>query len=188
MTEFASTSAVSENQLRNRRRWLLGAVASVAALGGIGLAWRNSQSQAVLQTVESGLWQLEFATPQGALLRMNSLQGKPVVLNFWATWCPPCVEELPLLSDFYQQNSANGWQVLGLAVDQPDPVNRFLTRVPVTFPVVMAGMSGIELSRSLGNLSGALPFTVVLGSDGLVAHRKMGKVTVADLHQWTELK
>jgi thiol-disulfide isomerase/thioredoxin len=119
---------------------------------------------------------------------MKSLRGKPVVLNFWATWCPPCVEELPLLSDFYQQNSANGWQVLGLAVDQPDPVNRFLTRVPVTFPVVMAGMSGIELSRSLGNLSGALPFTVVLGSDGFVAHRKMGKVTVADLRQWTELK
>jgi thiol-disulfide isomerase/thioredoxin len=188
MTEFESTSAVSENQLRNRRRWLLGAVASAAALGGIGLARRNSQSQAVMQSVESGLWQLEFATPQGALLRLSSLQGKPLVLNFWATWCQPCVEELPLLSDFYQKNLANGWQVLGFAVDQPDPVNRFLTRVPVTFPVVMAGMSGIELSRSLGNLSGALPFTVVLGSDGHVAHRKMGKLTVADLRQWRELK
>ena len=188
MTESTSSPDPAENAARTRRRWLIGAVAGVAALGGIGLGWRKYQPQAMSPTAESELWPLEFATPDGRLLRMAALRGKPVLLNFWATWCPPCVEELPLVSRFYQENSAKGWQVMGLAVDQLEPVQRFLVRAPVTFPVAMAGMPGIEISRSLGNLSGSLPFTVVLGSDGRVAHRKMGKVTPDDLRAWALLK
>jgi len=188
MTESTSSPDPAENSSRTRRRWLIGAVAGAAALGGMGLAWRKYQPQAMSPAAESELWPLEFVTPDGRLLRMAALRGKPVLLNFWATWCPPCVEELPLLSRFYQENSAKGWQVMGLAVDQLEPVKHFLAKTPVTFPVAMAGMPGIELSRSLGNLSGGLPFTVVLGSDGLVAHRKMGKVTPDDLRAWALLK
>jgi thiol-disulfide isomerase/thioredoxin len=170
-----------------RRRWLVGAVAGAAALSGAGLAWRIFQSQTTSPTAEAALWQQEFGTPDGGVLRMAVLRGKPVLLNFWATWCPPCVEELPLLNRFYQENIANGWQAVGLAVDQLEPVKRFLRQTPLTFPVAMAGLPGIDLSRSLGNLSGGLPFTVVLGSNGLVAHRKIGKVTVNDLHAWASL-
>lgn len=183
-----SSELLPDQPSGGRRRWLLGAVASAAALGGVGLAWRNYQPQAMSPTVEAGLWQLAFTMPEGGALNMASLRGKPVLLNFWATWCPPCVEELPLLSGFFREHSAKGWQVLGLAVDQLAPVQRFLAKAPVTFPVAMAGMPGLEISRSLGNLSGALPFTVVLGSDGRVAHRKMGKVTPQDLLAWAALK
>jgi len=171
-----------------RRRWLLGAVGAVAALGGAGLAWRRFQPQAITPAAEAALWQLSFATPEGGTLRMDALRGKPVLLNFWATWCPPCVEELPLLSNFSRENSAKGWQVLGLAVDQLAPVKRFLAQSPVAFSVGMAGMAGVEMSKSLGNLSGSLPFTVVLGSDGLVAHRKMGRISPEDLLVWTSIK
>jgi len=188
MTESTHSFDPAKNPSRDRRRWLVGAVAGAAALGGIGLAWQTYQPQTMSPTAESALWPLEFATPDGSLLRMAALRGKPVLLNFWATWCPPCVEELPLLSRFYQENSANGWQVIGLAVDQLEPVKRFLARSPVTFPVAMAGLPGMEISQALGNLSGGLPFTVVLGSDGLVAHRKMGKVTPDDLLAWAVLK
>lgn len=184
MTELTPSPEFAKNPSRGRRRWLMAAVAGAAALGGAGLAWRNYRPQTMSQNAESGLWQLEFATPDGSLLRMASLRGKPLLLNFWATWCPPCVEELPLLSSFYHVNSAKGWQVIGLAVDQLDPVKRFLAQAPVTFPVALAGIPGIEISRTLGNLSGALPFTVVLGSDGLVAYRKIGKVTPGDLRAW----
>ena len=172
----------------SRRRWLMAGVAGAATVGGVGLAWRTYRPQPVAQNAESGLWQLELATPQGSLLRLAALRGRPLLLNFWATWCPPCVEELPLLSRFYQENAGKGWQVLALAVDQQDPVKRFLAQSPVSFPVVMAGTVGIELYRSLGNLIGGLPFTVVLGSDGRVAHRKMGKITADDLQAWTRLK
>ena len=188
MTELSPSPERAEQTAHSRRRWLLGAVAGAAALGGVGLAWRTYQPQTMSPGAESGLWQLAFATPDGSTLSMSALRGKPVLLNFWATWCPPCVEELPLLSSFYQENLAKGWQVLGLAVDQLAPVKRFLANAPVTFPVALAGLPGVELSRSLGNLSGGLPFTVVLGSDGLVAHRKMGKVTPDNLRAWTLLK
>jgi thiol-disulfide isomerase/thioredoxin len=109
------------------------------------------------------------------------------VLNFWATWCPPCVDELPLLDRFFVENARKGWQVLGLAVDQAAAVNAFLERAPVRFPIAMAGVAGIELSKSLGNLSGGLPFTVVLGSRGNVLQRKIGRIGIQDLHAWAQL-
>ncbi|MBL8335657.1 MAG: TlpA family protein disulfide reductase, partial [Rhodoferax sp.] len=101
---------------------------------------------------------------------------------------PPCVEELPLLDRFFAENSANGWQVLGLAVDQAAPVQSFLQRMPLRFPVALAGFPGIELSKSLGNLTGGLPFTVVLGHNGAVLHRRIGRVTADDLQLWRQLR
>jgi len=169
---------------QSRRRWLVGAVAGAATLGGIGLAWRTLEKAPVPQTLDSSFWQLEFATPGGQTLTMHSMHGKPLLLNFWASWCPPCIEELPLLSNFFKENSANGWQVLGLAVDELDPVKRFLAHSPLSFPVALAGISGIELSKSLGNLIGGLPFTVVIDPTAKVIHRKMGKVTPDELRAW----
>ena len=169
---------------QSRRRWLVGAVAGAATLGGIGLAWRTLEKAPVPQTLDSSFWQLEFATPGGQTLTMHSMHGKPLLLNFWASWCPPCIEELPLLSNFFKENSANGWQVLGLAVDELDPVKRFLAHSPLSFPVALAGLSGIELSKSLGNLIGGLPFTVVIDPTAKVIHRKMGKVTPDELRAW----
>ena len=121
------------------------------------------------------------------MLATSAFKGKPLVLNFWATWCTPCVEELPLINNFFLQNKIKSWQVLGLAVDQAVPVARFLAQSPLSFPVALAGFPGIEISRSLGNLSGALPFTVVFDSTGHVLHRKMGRLTIDDLRAWERL-
>jgi len=176
-----------------RRRWLLGGVAVLAAVGGATVAWRRQTPAtpvaegAPVSGPAGGLWSLQLSTPQGSPMALAALRGRPLLVNFWATWCPPCIEELPLLSSFFQQNSSKGWQVLGIAVDQADAVNRFLARSPVSFAVAMAGMAGLELSKSLGNLSGGLPFTVVLTADGEVAHRKIGRVTESDLSAWSGL-
>jgi thiol-disulfide isomerase/thioredoxin len=105
-------------------------------------------------------------------------------MNFWATWCPPCVKEMPLLDQFHRQHRAAGWQVVGLAVDGPTPVRQFLARVPVGFAIGLAGFDGTELSRRLGNERGALPFTVVFGKEGRVLHRKLGEVTPEELATW----
>lgn len=167
---------------------LYAAVAGLAAAGGAGLAWWRFQPHAVEPGAEAALWSMEFEKPEGGTLSLHALSGKPLVINFWATWCPPCVEELPLLNAFYRQHAANGWQVVGLAIDQPSAVRKFLQRMPLDFPIGLAGLGGSDLGRSLGNLTGGLPFTVVLGGEGRVLHRKMGQVTPEDLQLWTALK
>lgn len=170
-----------------RRRWLFAGVAAAAALGGGGLAWWRFQPHGMADGAEQALWGQTFTTPEGAPLAMEAFRGKPLLVNFWATWCPPCVEELPLLNRFFGEHQARGWQVVGLAIDQPSAVRKFLARLPLDFPVGMAGMGGTELGRALGNLQGGLPFTVLLGANGRVVHRKMGQLTADDLAQWGRL-
>ncbi|HSV81687.1 MAG TPA: TlpA disulfide reductase family protein [Ramlibacter sp.] len=169
-----------------RRRLLLGGVAAAAALAGAGVAWWRLRPEAADDgAAVARLWGLQFQSPQGTPVAMAGFRGRPLLLNFWATWCPPCVEEMPLLDAFYRQNTARGWQVLGLAVDQPSAVRSWLQKTPVSFPIGLAGLDGTELARSLGNLVGGLPFTVVLGPDGSVRQRRMGRVSASDLQAWS---
>jgi thiol-disulfide isomerase/thioredoxin len=172
----------------DRRRLLYGGVAAVALAAGAGVAWWKKRLQEPEAGATDALWSLEFDTPSGSRLAMQSLRGKPLLLNFWATWCPPCVDELPLLDGFFRQNSANGWQVVGLAIDQPSAVRTFLARMPLSFPIGLAGLGGTELSKAMGNQAGGLPFTVVVGAAGEVLHRRMGRVAPADLDAWSRAK
>ncbi|WP_182118830.1 TlpA disulfide reductase family protein [Acidovorax sp. FHTAMBA] len=184
----SASAAPGARPSHSRRRLLYAGVAGAAALGGAGLAWWKFQPHAMEEGVEQALWSMEFERPEGGVVSLQSMAGKPLLLNFWATWCPPCVDELPMLNDFYRQQSPAGWQVLGLAIDQPSAVRKFLQRIPLEFPVGLAGLGGTDLGRSLGNLTGGLPFTVVLGASGRVLHRKMGQLTPQDLKQWAALR
>ena len=174
----------TQNMPVKRRRALYALAATAAGLAGAGWAWwRHSPAQ-----IDEGralqIWDLEFDAPIGKRLALSGLRGRPLLVNFWATWCPPCVEELPLLNAFYRQNSTNGWQVLGVAVDQAAPVQAFLGRQPLDFPVVLAGLEGLNLSRQLGNEAGGLPFTVLFDAEGKVRQRKIGKLNAEDLDRW----
>lgn len=193
----------------NRRNMALGAAAAVAAAAGVGVAWWRqgrvggagsaggpaAGASAGAAASQPGLnelsldalrnfWTLSFETPDSQSLPMASLRGKPLLINFWATWCPPCIEELPLLDSFYRTNKAKGWQVLGLAVDQPSAVRKWLQGKPLSFPVGMAGFQGTELVKSFGNTSGSLPFTLVVSAAGAVMARKTGQVTPDELQLW----
>lgn len=177
-----------ENGNLSRRHWLTAAGAmGLVGLGGGLVACSKPAEAPVLTEAETRFWQQKFPTLPDGSLETASFKGKPLVLNFWATWCPPCVEELPLLNTFFAENKAKGWQVLGLAVDQVGPVTRFLTQNPLAFSIAMAGFAGTEVSQSLGNVSGGLPFTVVFGTAGNVLHRKMGRLNVDDLRAWTAI-
>jgi len=181
MTEAAATNAGTSA----RRRLLVGAVAAAATAAGLGAGWWRLRSGDAALGAADALWKLSFATPSGGELAMASLRGRTVLVNFWATWCPPCVEEMPMLDAFAQQQSAKGWQVVGLAIDQPSSVRQFLARTPVRYPIGLAGLDGTDLVRTLGNTSGGLPFTVLLGPDGALRQRRMGKLSRADLDAWT---
>jgi thiol-disulfide isomerase/thioredoxin len=181
-TSPQSSDDVASDPQTDRRRFL--AVTGVAGLIAAGLGWatwHKQQARALSPEAAQLLWSSTFDTPQGTPLVLDSLRGKPLLINFWATWCTPCVQEIPLLMDFYRQHAANGWQLLGLAIDQPTPVKRFIAEMNMTYPVALAGLNGTELMKALGNERGGLPFTMALAADGRILMKKLGQLHAPDL-------
>ncbi len=171
-----------------RRAWIVGGVAVAAALAGAGgqlwQAQRSRQRAERFDAETGGLWAMRFAQPGGGELVMASLLGRPLLLNFWATWCPPCVKEMPEIDRFHRSHGPRGITVVGLAVDGPTPVREFLGRTPVGYSIGLAGLEGTELSRRLGNDRGALPFTALFGADGRPLRRKLGETHYDELVAW----
>ena len=183
---------MSHSPLSTARRRTLQALGGGAALAGLG-AWlwsSASQRQAArkVQMAADRLMQERFADPQGGVVDMAALRGAPLLVNFWATWCPPCVHELPLLDRFYAENKANGWQVLGIAADRAQAVQAFLRRTPLAFAVAVAdGGKGLALAGELGNTKGGLPFSVALHASGKLLGSKLGQLNLTDLALWQQM-
>ncbi len=174
-----ATAAVENLQIK--RRWILGLGAVGGLVAGGLLSWfKHEPSTPSTQNLQR-LWGSSYQHPNGDDVDWNQFKGRHLIINFWATWCGPCVEEMPLIDRFYKENKANGWQVVGLAIDQPSRVKAFLSQTPVSYPVVLAGLGGTELSQALGNESGALPFTIILDANEHVLFKKIGKLKVEEL-------
>jgi thiol-disulfide isomerase/thioredoxin len=163
-----------------RRSLVVGAAGAAAAAAGVGgYLWRTG----AVRTYEP-LWSLRFPQPDGGELVMAERRGKPLLLNFWATWCAPCIKEMPELDRFARDFGGRGWQVIGLAIDGPTPVREFLLKRPVGFAIGLAGMDGTDLARDLGNPQGGLPFTVVFDAVGRLVHRKLGQTSYDEVARW----
>lgn len=163
--------------LRRRELLLIGAVATAAAAAGgvVGALALQSRSGA------GALLSAAFADLSGEVRPIWNGRT-PFLCNFWATWCAPCREELPLLEAAYRKLAANGLQIAGIAIDNAAKVREYLKSVPVTYAIYVADPSAIALMRDLGNASGGLPFTVGLDGAGRVQHRKLGAYTEAELN------
>ena len=180
-TKDASTS---EEHAVSRRHWILAGLGVSAGLAGAMVAWQKFQPHAVMDEAIQNFWSQEFEKPEGGTLFMKALLGKPLLINFWATWCPPCIEELPLIDAFFNQNKSKSFQVVGLAVDQPSMVRRYLSQRPLSFPVGLAGFNGTELGKTLGNSQSVLPFSVIFDAKGRLLAQKAGKLDQSDLEAW----
>lgn len=165
-----------------RRNFLISAAVAVA--GGLAgnWAWRRFHTPELTAPAQA-FWARRFPGIDGTEIDVARWRGKPLLVNFWATWCPPCVKELPEINQFYKEAQAKGWQVLGLAVDQLDPVKAFLQKTPLDFAVALAGPQGLGLVRELGNPAGGLPFSVVFDETGEISWRRMGVSRLEELRQ-----
>ncbi|MFA7443103.1 MAG: TlpA disulfide reductase family protein [Lysobacteraceae bacterium] len=129
-----------------------------------------------------------LADLDGTMRPLAEHDGAPVILNFWATWCPPCVRELPLLADWHDRRDADGLAVLAIALEtEAEPVADFMTAHGLDLPVRLAAPGRIDLSTTFGNTRGVLPYSVLLGADGRVLAQKLGELKDSDLQAWAEL-
>jgi thiol-disulfide isomerase/thioredoxin len=162
-----------------RRLVLAGAGVGAAALGA-SFAWRRLSPPAT-SAVAQAFWARRFPGLSGSDVDVAAWRGRPLLVNFWATWCPPCVKELPEINQFYKEARPKGWQVLGLAVDQAEPVKAFLRKTPLDFTIALAGPEGLGLVRELGNAAGGLPFSLVFDETGDISWRRLGVSRLEDL-------
>jgi thiol-disulfide isomerase/thioredoxin len=131
------------------------------------------------------LWAARMPQAGGGELVLAQLKGRPLLLNFWATWCTPCVKEMPLL-DRFAREQGDRIAVVGIAIDRAEAVQAFLAKTPVGFRIGVAGFAGGALLRELGNAQGGLPFTVLLDRQGEPIERRLGETHPEDLQAWAK--
>jgi len=154
-----------------RNRLLFGIAALVALAAGIGLAVYDRHPADT-----TALLALALPDPAGHPQPMAQWRGKVLVVNFWATWCAPCREEMPDFVRAQDEYGAKGLQVVGIAVDNADKVQEFAKEIGLNYPALIGGYGAMDLSRDLGNSLVALPFTLVLDRQGKVAYTHLGPV------------
>ncbi len=167
--------------MKNKNFLIFGAVALVfASLGGF-LGHRQTSPQAVESTAVDNLLSQSLADAGGQSQSLAQWKGKPLVVNFWATWCAPCVEEMPELSALQTELAAKNIQILGIGIDSPSNIAEFATKYKITYPLYVGGMQGTELSHRLGNAAGGLPFTVLIDRDGNARKTYLGRLKMDEL-------
>jgi thiol-disulfide isomerase/thioredoxin len=160
-----------------RRRDFLQGVAALAA-GAAGLNAAAGTAHAATLAPDP-FYGLAFPDLQGKTVQLDSYLGKTLVANFWATWCAPCVKEMPDLDALHKKYP--GINVVGLAIDTASNVEKFGSKVQVSYPLLVAGHGGIQHMRALGNKNGGLPFTVIFDSKGGQVKTILGQVDPNEL-------
>jgi peroxiredoxin len=161
-------------------------VALMAAVAGAGVAWWRTGGQTPPPQAAGELFALSLPDANGAPQPLAQWRGRPLVVNFWATWCAPCVEEMPDLQRVRDEYRARGVEVVGLGIDSAEKIRAFRDEHRLTLPLLVAGSQGTEVGRTLGNTAGVLPYTVLIAADGRVVQRKVGQIRPAELRRWLD--
>jgi thiol-disulfide isomerase/thioredoxin len=164
----------------NIRNYFLIAVGGVVLGAASGFAWRSldqrdSPPVSPVETVEQvdRLPHFRYVDLAGRERSAGEFGDKIVVLNFWATWCPPCREETPVFVEL-QEALGDRVQFIGIAIDDEEPVREFAASFDVNYPILLGDIDAVGISRSLGNRYEGLPFTVIAAPGGKVVKRHTG--------------
>jgi len=130
-----------------------------------------------MKTFFTNPWQ----TSNGKSVDTKEWREKVLVINFWASWCPPCVEEMPTLDKLQAEFKSQNVLFVGIGIDSPSNIREFLEKTPVSYPIVIGGLEGSNISKQMGNAQGALPYTVIVNAQGKATSSKLGKISEEEL-------
>ncbi len=171
----------------NRRTslWVLATGALAAGLG-VAVNWWRTQPATAGAEATAALFAATFPDAEGRTQPLSQWKGRPLVVNFWATWCPPCVEEMPDLQQARDAYRDRGVEVIGIGIDSAAKIAAFRDRHRLSLPLLVAGVGGSDLNRALGNAGGALPYTVLIDADGRIRERHLGQLKPEQLRGWLD--
>lgn len=166
-------------------------LAPLVANGALDVAQASSVGQepvAAETTLHPAMTRVDFTLPDldGRPRQLSEWDGDLVLLNFWATWCPPCKKEMPLFQQRYEQYAKRGFTIVAVAVDELEETRAFVDGFGIEFPVLIGQGNAIAVGREYGNQIGALPYTVVIDREGVVRETHRGEVTESDLDGWLQ--
>jgi thiol-disulfide isomerase/thioredoxin len=164
---------------------LIAAAAILSATAGAAFHWWSrsgeAQREAESRAVAERVFAARLTNPQGGAPTLEQWRGRVLVVNFWATWCAPCREEIPVFVRLQERYGARGLQFVGIAFDQPDKVAEFASEFRVNYPLLLGGLDTMDLLRDAGNRAGVLPYTLVIDRQGKVVSRQPGGLKEARL-------
>jgi thiol-disulfide isomerase/thioredoxin len=197
--------------MSHRRVLLAALIAAVFGAGagwllnGPGPLWRSDLAQRALQgmadagapPVPQGVVVAELQDPMPRL-RLPGLDGRtvtlpqdyagrPLLINVWASWCGPCIEEMPELQRYSERQGTSGVQVIGLALDDAEAVRAFLKRVPVDYPIMLDAPGPADASVQLGNRRGVLPYSVLIDREGRLVRQRLGPFMPGELDDFDDV-
>jgi len=153
--------------------------ASLALIGGVGARILIAQSKT--ETKQGALPDFSLPDLNGQMHSINEWQDKVRVINFWATWCHPCLKEMPEFNQLQNDYSSKGMQLIGVALDDPEPVQAFVDKHKIAYPILVSPDEGIRIAHDLGNVVNTVPFTVIVDKTGRMVKSHMGTLTGEEL-------
>ena len=166
----------------NRRQWMMiGGISVLALVAGIFSSHWISQTGLASDPSIKAFFANPWKPPDGKSANIDDWRGKVLVVNFWASWCPPCVEEMPTLDKIAQEYASKNVLIVGIGIDSPSNIRQFLEKTPVSYPIMIGGLDGSALAKQMGNAQGALPYTVIINAKGKSVFTKLGKISEEEL-------
>ncbi|HVL77105.1 MAG TPA: redoxin domain-containing protein [Noviherbaspirillum sp.] len=166
-----------------RSSLLFAAVAVLFAVLGAAIAWWRLAPGPAEPAAVDVLFAQTLPDPHGQAQPLGQWRNSTVVLNFWATWCAPCVDEMPELAELHEELSPQGTHVLGVGIDTHQNIAQFAEKLGIEYPLFVGGAGATELARRFGNQSGGLPFTVLIDATGEVRKTYLGRLKMDELRR-----